>query len=575
MKDRFDSAFQEPENTTGRDRGDHPGAPQTAAAAIVEVLREYGVDRIFGIPGGPISPVIDATLDAESLEFVSCQHETMAMYAAAGYARATGQPGVVAVTSGPGALNALTGLAAALLDESPLILLVGEVATSARGRCALQDGTDHGLQMQQIGAALAKRTYLIERPWAARARVAEAIQSAMQRPYGPSLIRIPVDVGRSLTKATQVSLATEQLPGLPSAEATTAITHHLHRCERGAIMLGGRAHHAGCGNVAKRLAERCQLPVFTDLEAKGLFPESHPLSLGVFGVGSTGRAEGYLEQGVDFLMMVGARLDDTTTGNFSALLRPSDAYVVQIDYDSDRLARSYEVDLAVRGDPRVVLTHLLEEVPTKLSRARPISMIPRPTPTLGAAPFDPRDVPSVIQANLPEDTLFTSDIGNHLVFAAQGMRFDHGGQFHASLGLGGMGSGIGMAIGLSLGQPQRRVVNICGDGGLLMAGNELATCVRHGVDVTYVVFNDGQWGMVAHGSDKVYGRSHDWNLPEVDIVGYAKSLGAQSVRIESQEQLEQTLQKSRRGTWVLDVPIDPAIKIFNPRDDTLDYTKSA
>lgn len=565
MQPSLRSIQQAPKTTTA-------SAPEeTAAAAVVGTLLEAGVDRIFGIPGGTISPVIDACLDHDAPEFVSCQHETMAVYAAMGYARATGQPGVVAVTSGPGALNALTGLSASRLDETPLILLVGEVATTSRGRAALQDGTLHGLNLHQVASSLAKTSRIIERPWVARALTADALRAARTRPYGPAVIRLPIDVGRSKAKPMQVSLVNEVMPGLPALDATEALVERLLASERTAIMLGGRAYHAGCGSVVRQLAERLSCPVFTDLEAKGLFPETHPLSLGVFGVGSTGRAEGHLGGGVDVLLIVGARLDDTTTGNFSELLRPSGAFVAQIDYDADRLARSYPVDLALRGDPRVILDHLAERIPEDLNRPRPLTLAKRHHHMLGAAPFDPRAVPAAIRSAVPEDTIFTSDIGNHLVFAAQGIQLDRPGRFHASLGLGGMGSGLGMAMGLAMGAPQGRVVGICGDGGLLMAGNELATCVRHGVDVTFAVFNDGQWGMVAHGSDKVYGRSHDWSLPSIHVVDYARSLGAKAVRVESRQELVDAVAGASEGTWVIDIPVDPSVRIVNPRDETLNF----
>jgi len=537
---------------------------------VVSVLEEAGVDRIFGIPGGTISPVVDACLDGAGPEFVSCQHETMAVYAAMGYARATGQPGVVAVTSGPGALNALTGLSASQLDETPLILLVGEVATASRGRAALQDGSLHGINLHQVASSLAKESLVIERPWVARALTSEALRRARSRPYGPAVIRIPVDVARQRARCTQVSLASEILPSIPPAELSDAILEHLC-AERTAIMLGGRAYQAGARGVVRELAERLRCPVFTDLEAKGLFPESHPLSLGVFGVGSAGRAEAYLQEGIDTLLIVGARLDDTTTANFSELIRPKGGVVIQVDYDADRLGRSYPVDFALRGDPRVILDHILQQLPESVERPNPLTLAPPARRPLCDAPFDPRVVPSVLQRALPADTIFTSDIGNHLVFTAQGLQLDHPGHFHASLGLGGMGSGIGMAIGLAMGAPHSRVVGVCGDGGLLMAGNELATCARHDVPVTFAVFDDGQWGMVAHGSEKVYGRSHDWSLPTVDIVGYARSLGAQAVRVTTEDELVEALQRSGEGTWVIDLPIDPTIRIMNPRDETLNF----
>lgn len=553
------------------------GTPKTktAASQLVDLLAAHQVDRVFGIPGGPISPVVDALLDS-SIEFVACQQETMAVYAAAGYARATGQVGVVCVTSGPGALSALTGLASARLDEVPLLLLIGETATTSRGRAALQDGSEHGLDMGAVTASLAKRTVLVERAWSVPMQVASALELAQRRPEGPVVVRLPVDVTRAECRPCHVSVAPPPPPvGVPPGIGRE-IAEAIRGAKRPAILLGGRAYRAGCADVVRRLAERTGCPVATDLEAKGLFPESHYLSLGVFGVGSTGRAEGFLGAGVDFLLVVGARLDDTTTGGFSEALRPKAGHVLQLDYAEDRLGRSYAFERLVCADIGLVLEAAYREATPVLTEvAPPITIVPEARRGLDQAPHDPRAVPAALQRLLPPDTVFVSDIGNHLLFAAQGMSFDDPGHFHASLGLGGMGSGMGTAIGMALGLPGVPVVAICGDGGMLMFGNELATSVKLGQSLIFAVFNDGQWGMVEHGSQQVFGRSHHWRLPSTDLSAYARSLGAAAVRVESARDLEII-----RGGWreprplVLDIPTMATVRAANPRDATLNFKAS-
>lgn len=572
---------------------------ETAAAGIVDVICAAGIDYIFGIPGGPISPVLDALLDVPNLHFVSCQHESMGVYAAIGYARATGRTGVVAVTSGPGVLSALTGLSSALLDEAPVLLLVGEVSTQARGRYALQDGTVFGLDIGNVTSSLSKRTVSIERAWSARATVEGALRATRQQPMGPVVVRIPVDIARSETRQSDVRLAASRRgegPALPASrrprtsvpesghpnaprqnappnESRTAepleatiqpVARYLAQASRNAIMLGGRARRTGCGPSALRLAERLQCRVFTDLEAKGLFPESHPLSLGVFGLGSDGRAEAYLSAGVDNLMLVGARLDDTTTASWSRLLRPEQGRVIQMDVGMDRLARSYEVDVAIGGDLPDLLEALAEHVPVLRGEPQPLTLAPPPRPELAGPPFDPRVVPAALQRLLPANTVYTSDIGNHLVFTATAFRFDEPDRFYTSLGLGGMGSGIGVAIGLSMQARDHRVVCICGDGSIMMYGNEVTTAVRHGLPLTLVVFNDGQWGMPTHGEASVYGRSHAWTLPCLDMASYVRAMGAAYLRIERPEDFS-LLAQPPALPLVVDVPIDPAIRAANPR----------
>ena len=550
----------------------------TCAAHIVDALLSAGVKRVFGIPGGPISPLLDALIDSP-IEFIACQHESMAVYAAGGAARAQKEVGVVCVTSGPGVLNALTGLAAARMDEFPLVLLVGETAAASRGRTALQDGRESGLDIAGVTRSLTKRSLVVERAWSGGPVVADALRLAGELPHGPVVVRIPVDVARSPSRAS----VTDTVPPPPAAPSQGAewagpIAASLLAARRPLMLLGGRAVQAGCGYAARRLAELSACPVATDLEAKGLFPESHPLSVGLFGVGSSGRAEAYMEAGIDTLLVVGARLDDTTTGGFNPWLRPDAASVFQLDFNSDRFSRSFDFDHHVCGDLNLVLDSIVAEltelrtpvVPLQLAATRP----PPPPVTRSESPFDPRSVPRQVQRSLPPDTFFVSDIGNHLLFAAQGLELD-GPRFLSSLGLGGMGSGLGTAIGMSFADPERSVVCFCGDGTLLMSGNELATCARNDVGPTVIVFNDGQWGMVEHGSQRVYGRSLGWQLPHLDIVDYARSLGVRGLRVESEADFEKLAQLHGRLPLVVDVPIDPSVKASNPRDVTLNFENDA
>jgi len=558
-------------------------SPVTAARAMVDALVAQGIDRVFAIPGGPISPIVDALLDT-GVQLVACQHETLAVYIATGYARATGRPGVVLVTSGPGVLNAVTGLAAARLDEAPVVVLVGEVALSVGGRVALQDGSARALDIGHVTATLAKGTWLVERPGAAASQTRAALRLAACLPQGPVVVRVPVDVARSAVRKQSVapSVSRAAVAGPPSAETqevARTIAKRLVAAHRAVIMLGGRAA-VECLDAVEALARGLGIGVFTDLEAKGLFPESHPRSLGVFGLGSDGRAEAYLAGGVDCVLVMGARLDDTTTANFSPLLRPLDGFVAQLDIAADRLGRSYDVDLAWHGDLRSLLEHVVTCVRPRLLRplrhSTPVGDPPKAMPPLrGGGLHDPRHVPAALQRAFPEHTIYTCDIGNHLLFCAQGMRLDRPRSLHVSMGLGGMGSGIGMGIGLALGQSHRRVVSICGDGSMLMVGNELATCVRYQIPITFAVFNDGQWGMVAHGTEQVYRRSHDWSTPTWDLVAYARSLGARTHRIEDELGLQAAAAEEGVGPCVLEFRTDPGVRVANPRDATLNFGSAA
>ncbi len=539
----------------------------TAAAAIAQTLAHLGAKRVFGVPGGPISPVIDALLDTE-IEHVTCQHENMAVYAAGAEGLVRRKPGIVAVTSGPGILNALTGAAACFQDQMPVVLLVGEVATANQGRGALQDGSESALDIGNMVRSICKKSMLIEQPERAGEDIAEAWRIANKAPFGPVVVRIPVDIATNQvvcgpSRGQRVAARRRTT----SPEKLASVARALREAKRPVLLIGGGVCRAQAYTAVRQLAEATRCAVMTDLEAKGAFPESHPLSLGIFGVGGDGRASRYLED-TDVVITLGARLDDTTTANFSPLLQPANGCLIQVDDNPMRLGRSYRPTLTVTADLKSFCNELSDTVGEV---HRPYPDVPpkqRASTAIAQAPHDPVAVIAALQQKLPADTVFVSDIGNHLLFAAQALTLEQPGCFHASLGLGGMGSGIGVAIGMQAAYgDQRQVVCICGDGSYLMSGNEIATCARYGIPVIFLVINDGQLGMVQHGAQRVYNRSHEWSSPELDVRAHASALGIINGELTNIEGVLDD--RLRPGPVVFDVPISPHTKAFNPRDATL------
>jgi acetolactate synthase-1/2/3 large subunit len=362
----------------------------------------------------------------------------------------------------------------------------------------------------------------------------------------------------------------------PDADLVREAAVSIAGARRGAILAGIGARTAGVEDLVYRLAYRLRLPVLTDVEGKGTIPEDDPLSLGLVGVGQSPAAGRYLAGGVDVLLTIGARLDDTSTSGFSGTLRPTHK-LVQLDHDSRRLHRAFKADVAIAADLRVTLRALLETVLAvphdplvRFERDRATSQakhVPSEvTPPLGVAPFDPRSVVVALQQAFGDEAVFTSDIGNHLLFAARHL-VGRRGNFHVANGLGSMGSGIGTAMGMAAAwRGQRRVVGICGDGGLLMVGNELATCARYGVPVVLAVFDNQQLGMVEHGMLRLYGRSAYGESAHTDIVGFAQALGAEAVTLRSEEHLWDLASRPVHGPLVLHVPIDPNVMAGNPRE---------
>ncbi|NVB38675.1 thiamine pyrophosphate-binding protein [Pseudenhygromyxa sp. WMMC2535] len=549
------------------------------ADQIAEVLLRHKIDRVFGIPGGTISPVYDALFGA-GIELVSCQHETMAVYAAAGYARATGGPAVVAVTSGPGALNALTGLAAACGDELPVLILSGETDIRNFGRAPLQDGSAAGLDLMSMVRPITKFAELALRPERAPLVIDQALAAVNQAPFGTAFVSLPVNLTQVMTQPARMpAMITRGLD--PDRATCRRIASMLANASRPAIMLGVGAKRAGIGQLILEIAESMRIPVFTDLEGKGVFPESHPLALGVFGVGARGCAHAYLAEPVDLMLTIGCRFDDTSTAGYAEVLRPDNGILIQLDHDPERLGRAYAPDVAMCADLGLSVQLIQELLPTLppqtlLHRDRMVreyrSRVPEiEVRTDSRAPHDPRLIAPLVQDIIGPDAVFSCDIGNHMLFTAQNLAIDQPEGFWVSQGLGGMGSGLGTAIGMQLAYGYlRQVVCMIGDGGLLMSGSELSTLARYQIPLITVVFDDRRWGMVEDGFQALYGRaSPDFQSPNIDFVNYARAMGLAAVRIESLTQVRDAIEAHRGQPLLLDVPINPNIKPVNPRVDVL------
>lgn len=548
-------------------------AGQRAADRIVSWLAKRGVRRIFGIPGGAVAPLFDALVDAR-LDVVVCQHEAMAVYLAYGEARATGRPGVVAVTSGPGVLNTVTAVAAAYHDEVPLVVLAGEVRTDWAGRGAIQDGGPAGLDVCGVFRSVTRFADTLVQPERIDALLDRAFAAAMSHPRGPALLRLPVDRAASPVPSVP-EWRSEPTTVAPDEAAVARAAALVASADRPAILAGIGVRTAGVAELVERLAYRCRIPVLTDVEGKGTLPERDALALGLAGVGQGPAVARYLAGGVDVLVTVGARLDDTSTSGFSEGLRPSRA-LVQIDHDARRLHRAWPADVAIAADLRATLSRLLEVVrppsaglvlardaAVRDAHAGPVEVVG----PLGSPPFDPRSAVVALQSAFGADAVFTSDIGNHLLFAARHLVAERRGTFHVANGLGGMGSGIGTAMGLATAYGAvRRVVGICGDGGLLMVGNELATCARYRIPVVLAVFDNQELGMVEHGMVRLYGRSGFGGVPATDLVGFARSLGATAETVVSAEHLAALAGRPLDGPLVLHLPIDPDVRAGNPRE---------
>jgi acetolactate synthase-1/2/3 large subunit len=538
------------------------------ADLLVEMLAEAGVEIVFGLPGGAISPVHDALLDS-NLRVVTTRHEAGAMFAAAGYAQTTGKLAVVAVTSGPGALNAMTGLASAWCDGLPLLLLVGEVPRPAQGKGVLQDGSAYGLNIVEMARHITKLAAELPRASALPHVLRRAITTALSGRPGPVLLTLPLDVttaqvgrpraGGALATSTSID------PQLLDEVGTL-----LREAQRPLVLAGSGMRRHGAPALLRAVAEQLTCPVATTPKGKGVFPESHPLALGVFGLGGHRSSKRYADSGVDVVLAIGTSLGDLATDGFSPQLQARHA-LIHVDIDARQIGKSYapthsivapaveflgalagrlggETTLRLRALHGGIERHVLES-------------------SAHADRIASHDALVELQAVLPHDTLYTVDSGEHFLFAVHYLETLLPDAFLVMTGLGSMGQSIGAAIGAQLAHPGRRVAAICGDGCFAMNAFEIATAVAERLPIRVFVFNDERLGMVENGHQTVYGRRPDYPTTPLDVCTVARGLGATVLRVDGIGQITRAgkLIAEAPGPVVIDVRLDPAISL--PRLD--------
>ncbi len=536
--------------------------PATASVSLLRVLAAHGVRVAFGIPGGSASPLFDGLREVPEIRFVPTRHEAMAGFAASGYARATGTPALVLTTSGPGMTNAITGMAAAALEELPAIFIAGEVASGAVARGALQDGSPAGTDMLSTVRSLTRWAATLQSPDAAPSTAERAWQQATGDRPGPVFLGVPLDVGsRPCVSATKLATSSRP-PMMPDLEACRTAAALLASARRPLLLLGNGAR--GAAADALGLAERLSLPVAVTGHAKGVFPENHRLYLGVVGVGQHPSVSEYLEAGPDVVCVVGSRLGDIATNGWRLPIAGTRA-TIQIDRDPLLLGRNVPVTLGIVSDAGCALREIVDALPgDTVPPLRAVSGCRSARDHLAhssAVPLKPQRVLAALGDAFP-GAIWCSDIGEHLTMALHYLRVGGPDRFHAMAGFGSMGSGIGAAIGMKVARPDETVVAICGDGGLAMYAGELLTCAEQGIGVVFAVFNDGCWNMIEHGFRTVYGRVPP-SLPSrvADLAAVARGFGAQAARIERPDQLGidalRGLVEPHRPL-LLDIRIDPS-----------------
>jgi acetolactate synthase I/II/III large subunit len=549
----------------------------TVSALILEYLKLEGVQAVFGIPGGPVTPLFDALYHEPAIRTVATRHEAGAAFMALGYARATGRLGVCCLTTGPGATNAITAIAAAKADSLPVLILTAQVATSVFGKGSLQDSTDSGVDTVALFRPVTKMSTMLASPNNAASLLRQALRSAMTGRRGPVHLSIPTDLMRRLVgEDIQRSDQYRASPRSFDREGIKECARHLLAARRPAVLAGHGVNLAHAEPELLELAELLSLPTATTPKGKGAFPETHPLALRTFGLASSPWAERYLlSSGVDALLVLGSSLHENSTQGWDPRLSAR-KILMQQDVDPSMIGRNYPVTATMLGDAKTTLRELLFHLRRLLaSGEHPPASIPSDLAHFKAGvpefltpaamlsdqePLKPQRLMRELDAALPPDALIFLDVGcntlwgTHYLTATGRNSFAHNwGEFAA------MGYGVAGAVGGKLGAPGRPVVAVVGDGGFAMAGMEVSTAVTCGIPVVWVVLNDGRFNAVHHGQRLQYaGRTIGTEFRRMDIAGVGAALGAWTRRISRPGEVAPAVRDALASgrAAVIDVRID-------------------
>ncbi len=539
----------------------------TGAQALIKSLEMEQVDVVFGLPGGAILPVYDPLLDS-SIRHILVRHEQGAGHAAEGYAQVTGRPGVAMVTSGPGATNIVTPLLDAMMDSIPLVVVTGQVPSTAIGTDAFQECAITGVTM-----GITKHNWLVTEAADIPRVVAEAFYVASTGRPGPVLVDVPKDVANATMEWYWPSVGDLDLPGYhPPAAGDPALVRRAAELVLGAkrpvIYAGGGILKARAADALRTLAERAGIPVVTTLMARGAFPDSHPLCLGMPGMHGNYTAVTAMQR-ADLLLALGSRFDDRVTGKISAFA--PDAKILHVDIDPAELGKVRRADVAIAGDCKVVIEELLSALAElglgdqgQVAAASPAAGRPDVEPWRAQlrrwqeqypltyqqtddGPLKPQFVIETLRDMTPDDTVVASGVGQHQMWASQYWRFDHPYTWVNSGGAGTMGFAVPAAIGAKVGRPEKMVWAVDGDGCFQMTAQELVTATAERIPVKIAILNNAYLGMVRQWQELFYEERYSevYLSPDLpDYVKWAEAMGCVGLRVESAAEVAPAIDKA-------------------------------
>ena len=484
----------------------------SGAEILLESLAREKVEVIFGYPGGQVIPIYDALYDSK-IRNILVRHEQGTAHAADGYARSTGKTGVCLATSGPGATNLVTGIATAYMDSIPMVAITGQVPTSLIGRDSFQEADITG-----ISIPITKHNYLVRDLKDLPRIIKEAFHIASTGRPGPVLIDLPKDLTVLQNKPEYPR--TIDLPGykpnyIGNARQVKDASEAIQSAKKPLLYVGGGAVIAGANQELCRLAELLEIPITTTLMGMSAFPSNHPLCLGMLGMHGTATANFAVSE-TDLLIAVGARFDDRVTGKIETFA--AHAKIIHIDIDPAEISKNVRCDIPIVGDVKMVLEMLLEKLtavrnPEWLSR---IAGWKKDYPLkYEANGLKPQQVIEEISRITKGEAIICTEVGQHQMWTAHYYQFTRPRSFITSGGLGTMGFGFPAAIGAQVGNPDRLVIDIAGDGSFQMNIQELGTAVAHQIPVKVVIINNFYLGMVRQWQEFFFNKRYSGTVMEV------------------------------------------------------------
>jgi acetolactate synthase-1/2/3 large subunit len=547
----------------------------TGSEILLESLHREKVEVVFGLPGGAVLPLYDALYSA-GVRHLLVRHEQAAGFAADGYARATGKPGVCLVTSGPGATNVMTALASAMMDSIPVVVLTGQVAAASIGKDAFQEADTIGISLP-----CTKRSFAVRSAAALPEIIHLAFKTAVSGRPGPVLVDLPKNVLMEKSEASFPAPACDEPPERTREwrdEDIDRAAEMILESRNAVLYVGGGVIASSASEEIRELAEFTHIPLTTTLMALGSFPTRHPLSLGMLGMhGSYATNQSICH--CDLLIAVGARFDDRITGrvkDFCTLAKK-----IQIDVDPSEINKVVRVDHSLVGDAREILQALLAELKRHARAGKSVAHSGRQqwlqrieswraehplTYDKYSRAVKPEYVLETLSNCAEERAIIAVDVGQHQMWAAQFCSFSHPRTWLSSSGLGAMGYGFPAAMGAQMAFPDRQVIAVVGDGGFQMTLNDLATVVQYKVPVKIAIINNRTLGMVRQWQEIFFEKRYcdiDLNFAP-DFVKLAESYGIRASRVEHRTDVVDAVRDflSDREPRLIDFWVDPAENVY-------------